>query len=155
MRLSKAWTGLHNHSALPAHQLKTSWQPSVIWLMGLELPSKRFSGTAEFIQDLIAFKDIGGDVIEVTQSFMSGAAGIQKLPQMGFYCKREHHYHKKGLDQLTGSELEWAKAQERVAVAEQQKNAFGATEREWDMMLSVQALKGRDKTAEGIHWRKR
>lgn len=103
-----------------------------------------FAGmTAEFIQDLIAFKDIGGDVIEVTQSFMSGAAGnTRNFRKWGSIVKENTiaaNLHKKGLDQLTGSELEWAKAQERVAVVmEQQKNAFGATEREWDMMLSVQ-----------------
>jgi len=109
-----------------------------------ESEAAQFAGTtAEFIQDLIAFKDIGGDVIEVTQSFMSGAAGnTRNFRKWGSIVKENTiaaNLHEKGLDNLTGSELEWAKAQERVSVVmEQQKNAIGATEREWDMMLSVQ-----------------
>lgn len=103
-----------------------------------------FAGTtAEFIQDLIAFKDVGGDVIEITKAFMSGAAGnTRNFRQWGSIVKEANvqaRLHEKGLDRLTGSELEWAKAQERVAIVmEQQKNAMGATEREWDMFLSVQ-----------------
>ncbi|MFA6732843.1 MAG: hypothetical protein WCS07_08900, partial [Sphaerochaeta sp.] len=104
----------------------------------------KFAGTtAEFIQDLIAFKDVGGDVVEISKAFMSGAAGnTRNFRQWGSIVKEANvqaALHAKGLDRLTGSELEWAKAQERVAIVmEQQKNAMGATEREWDMMLSVQ-----------------
>lgn len=103
-----------------------------------------FAGTtAEFIQDLIAFKDVGGDVIEITKAFMSGAAGNNRnFRQWGSIVKEatvQAKLHEKGLDKLTGSELEWAKAQERVKIVmEQQRNAFGATRREWDMFLSVQ-----------------
>lgn len=103
-----------------------------------------FAGTtAEFIQDLIAFKDVGGDVIEITKAFMSGAAGNNRnFRQWGSIVKEatvQAKLHEKGLDKLTGSELEWAKAQERVKIVmEQQKNALGATRREWDMFLSVQ-----------------
>jgi hypothetical protein len=76
--------------------------------------------TSKFIQDLIAFKDIGGDVIEVTQAFMSGAAGnTRNFRQWGSIVKEatvQARLHEKGLDALTGSSLEWAKAQERVAI---------------------------------------
>ena len=98
--------------------------------------------TAKFIQDLIAFKDVGGDVIEITQAFMSGAVGnTRNFRQWGSIVKEatvEQNLYEKGMADLTGEALEWAKAQERVnMVMSQQKNAMGATEREWDMMLSV------------------
>lgn len=99
--------------------------------------------TAKFIQDLVAFKDIGGDVIEITQAFMSGAAGnTRNFRQWGSVVREatvEARLHAKGLDELTGEALEWAKVQERVAIVmEQQANAVGATEREWDNFLSIQ-----------------
>jgi ABC-type iron transport system FetAB permease component len=48
-------------------------------------------------------------------------------------------FQKQGWENLTGQQLEWAKVQARVnIVLEQQKKAMGATEREWETMLSIQ-----------------
>jgi hypothetical protein len=98
--------------------------------------------TSKFIQDLRAFKDVGGDVIEMSQAFMSGAAGnTRNFRQWGSIVKEanvETILHAKGLDKLTGSALEWAKAQTRVEIVmSQQKNAIGATAREWDQYITV------------------
>ena len=57
--------------------------------------------TSRFIQDLIAFKDIGGDVIEITQGFMSGVAGnTRNFRQWGSIVKEANvqaRLHEKGL----------------------------------------------------------
>ncbi len=98
--------------------------------------------TSMFIQDLIAFKDLTGDVVEISQAFMSGVAGnTRNFRQWGSVVKESTvlaSLHAKGLANLTGQELEWAKAQERAnIVMEQQRNAIGATEREWHMLINV------------------
>lgn len=98
--------------------------------------------TSKFIQDLMAFKDIGGDVVEISKAFMSGVAGnTRNFRQWGSIVKESTvlaNLHAKGLDKLTGQELEWAKAQERTRIVmEQQKNAMGATQREWDHLVTV------------------
>lgn len=93
-------------------------------------------------QDIIAFKDINMSLEEFAQNFMSGAAGnLRNFRTFGSIVKEsavQAELAKKGLDKLTGSELELAKMTTRAEMAlEQQKNAMGATEREWDTMLSV------------------
>lgn len=93
-------------------------------------------------QDIIAFKDIDMSLEEFAQNFMSGAAGnLRNFRTFGSIVKESAvnaELAKKGLDKLTGSELELAKMTTRAEMAlEQQKNAIGATKREWDTMLSV------------------
>lgn len=94
-------------------------------------------------QDIIAFKDINMSLEEFAQNFMSGAAGnLRNFRTFGSIVRESAvnaELAKKGLDKLTGSELELAKMTIRAEMAlEQQKNALGATQREWDTMLSVQ-----------------
>ena len=94
-------------------------------------------------QDIIAFKDINMSLEEFAQNFMSGAAGnLRNFRTFGSIVRESAvnaELAKKGLDKLTGSELELAKMTTRAEMAlEQQKNAIGATQREWDTMLSVQ-----------------
>lgn len=103
-------------------------------------------------QDIIAFKDINMSLEEFAQNFMSGAAGnLRNFRTFGSIVKESAvnaELAKKGLDKLTGAELELAKMTTRAEMAlEQQKNAIGATKREWDTMLSVnrryeEAVKG-------------
>ena len=103
-------------------------------------------------QDIIAFKDIDMSLEEFAQNFMSGAAGnLRNFRTFGSIVKESAvnaELAKKGLDKLTGAELELAKMTTRAEMAlEQQKNAIGATKREWDTMLSVnrryeEAVKG-------------
>ena len=93
-------------------------------------------------QDIIAFKDINMSLEEFAQNFMSGAAGnLRNFRTFGSIVKESAvnaELAKKGLDKLTGSQLELAKMTTRAEMAlEQQKNAMGATTREWDTMLSV------------------
>ena len=94
-------------------------------------------------QDIIAFKDINMSLEEFALNFMSGAAGnLRNFRTFGSIVRESAvnaELAKKGLDNLTGSELELAKMTTRAEMAlEQQKNAIGATQREWDTMLSVQ-----------------
>lgn len=93
-------------------------------------------------QDIIAFKDIDMSLEEFAQNFMSGAAGnLRNFRTFGSIVKESAVQAKlaaDGLDQLTGSQLELAKMTARATLAlEQQSNAYGATEREWDSILSV------------------
>lgn len=93
-------------------------------------------------QDIIAFKDINMSLEEFAQNFMSGAAGnLRNFRTFGSIVKEsavQARLASEGLDQLTGSELELAKMTTRATIAlEQQENAMGATQREWDTMLSV------------------
>ena len=97
---------------------------------------------SKFLQDLRAFKDIGGDVQTMTQAYMSGAAGnTRNFRQWGSIVKENTvlaRLHESGMDKLTGTALEWAKAQTRVnIVMEQQQNAMGATAREWEQLITV------------------
>ena len=107
--------------------------------------SESLSTASEWVrqfQDIIAFKDINMSLEEFAQNFMSGAAGnLRNFRTFGSIVKESAvnaELAAKGLDKLTGSELELAKMTTRAEMAlEQQKNAMGATEREWDTMLSV------------------
>lgn len=94
-------------------------------------------------QDIIAFKDINMSLEEFAQNFMSGAAGnLRNFRTFGSIVRESAvnaELAKRGLDKLTGSELELAKMTVRAEMAlEQQKNAMGAAQREWDSMLSIQ-----------------
>lgn len=93
-------------------------------------------------QDIIAFKDINMSLEEFAQNFMSGAAGnLRNFRTFGSIVKESAvnaRLAAEGMDTLTGSELELAKMTTRATIAlEQQENAMGATQREWDTMLSV------------------
>ena len=93
-------------------------------------------------QDIIAFKNINMSLEEFAQNFMSGAAGnLRNFRTFGSIVKEsavQARLAAQGLDKLTGSQLELAKMTARAEMAlEQQANAIGATEREWDTMLSV------------------
>lgn len=97
----------------------------------------------EYFNDIIAFKDIDMSLEEFAQNFMSGAAGnLRNFRTFGSIVKEsavQARLLEKGLTNLSGSELELAKMTTRAEIAlEQQKNAIGATQREWDTMLSVQ-----------------
>ena len=100
------------------------------------------TGWVKQFQDIIAFKDINMSLEEFAQNFMSGAAGnLRNFRTFGSIVKESAvnaRLAAQGLDKLTGSQLELAKMTTRAEMAlEQQKNAMGATEREWDTMLSV------------------
>lgn len=100
------------------------------------------SGWVSKFQDIIAFKDLDVSLEEFAQNFMSGAAGnLRNFRTFGSIVKESAvnaRLAAEGYDQLTGSELELAKMTTRANMAlEQQANAMGATEREWDTMLSI------------------
>ena len=100
------------------------------------------TGWVKQFQDIIAFKDINMSLEEFAQNFMSGAAGnLRNFRTFGSIVKESAvnaRLAAEGLDKLTGSQLELAKMTTRATMAlEQQKNAVGATEREWDTMLSI------------------
>lgn len=107
--------------------------------------TQSLSMSAEWVkqfQDIIAFKDINMSLEEFAQNFMSGAAGnLRNFRTFGSIVKESAvnaRLAAQGLDKLTGSQLELAKMTTRATIAlEQQKNAMGATEREWDTMLSI------------------
>lgn len=97
--------------------------------------------TAAF-SDIIAFKDINMTVEEFAQNFMSGAAGnLRNFRTFGSIVKEtavNAELAKRGLSDLTGEDLELQKMVIRATMAlDQQKNAMGATEREWDTVLSI------------------
>jgi len=97
---------------------------------------------AKQLQDIIAFKDLNMSLEEFAQTFMSGAAGnLRNFRTFGSIVKEsavEARLASEGLDKLTGSELELAKMTARAEIAlEQQANAIGATQREWETILSV------------------
>ena len=110
--------------------------------MGTAQSLSKASSWVKQFQDIIAFKDINMTLEEFAQNFMSGAAGnLRNFRTFGSIVKESAvnaRLAAEGLDKLTGSQLELAKMTTRATMAlEQQKNAVGATEREWDTMLSV------------------
>lgn len=110
--------------------------------MGTSESLEKASDWVKYFQDIIAFKDINMSLEEFAQTFMSGAAGnLRNFRTFGSIVKEstvQAELLRKGLDGLSGSELELAKMVTRAELAlEQQKNAMGATEREWNTMLSV------------------
>lgn len=93
-------------------------------------------------QDIIAFKDIDMSLEEFANSFMAGVAGnTRNFRTFGSIVKEtdvKMRLAKEGLDGLTGSQLELQKAIIRGNIAlEQQANAVGATQREWNSTLSI------------------
>lgn len=97
---------------------------------------------AEQFQDIIAFKDIDMSLEEFAQNFMSGAAGnLRNFRTFGSIVKEsavQAELAAKGLDKLTGEQLELQKMVIRANMAlNQQANAMGATEREWNTTLSI------------------
>lgn len=110
--------------------------------MGTAQSLSTSAGWIQQFQDIIAFKDINMSLEEFAQNFMSGAAGnLRNFRTFGSIVKESAvnaRLAAQGLDKLTGSQLELAKMTARAEMAlEQQANAMGATEREWDTMLSV------------------
>jgi len=95
------------------------------------------------LSDIMAFKDIGGTIVENAQSIMSGIAGnTENFRKYGSIVKEsaiQTELLKRGLSDLTGQQLEAAKATVRMDLfLKSQKNSIGATAREWDNMASVQ-----------------
>lgn len=110
--------------------------------MGIADSLEKAAEWAQQFADIIAFKDINMSLDEFAQNFMSGAAGnLRNFRTFGSIVKEsavQARLMAEGLDKLTGSELELAKMTARAEIAlEQQKNSMGATEREWETMLSV------------------
>lgn len=110
--------------------------------MGTAESLKMAEDWVQVFQDIIAFKDINMSLEEFAQNFMSGAAGnLRNFRTFGSIVKEsavQARLAAEGLDGLTGEQLELAKMTTRANMAlEQQKNAIGATKREWDTMLSV------------------
>lgn len=96
----------------------------------------------EAFSDIIAFKDINMSVEEFAQNFMSGAAGnLRNFRTFGSIVKESAvnaELAKRGLSDLSGEELELEKMVIRATMAlDQQANAMGATQSEWDTALSV------------------
>lgn len=93
-------------------------------------------------QDIIAFKDINMSLDEFASNFMSGASGnLKNFRSFGSIVKESNvnaRLLKEGLSDLQGEELELAKMTTRANMAlEQQANAIGATQREWNTTQSV------------------
>ena len=92
--------------------------------------------------DIIAFKDIKKDLDTFASDVMAGFLGnTRNLRSIGAVVKDsavQLELAKRGMDNLTGSELELAKMNIRAEMTfNQLANASGATKREWDSMLSV------------------
>lgn len=108
------------------------------------MEAAQFSETvAKSLSDIMAFRDVQGTISDFAQRFMSGASGnVQNFRALGSVVREtmvDLELQKQGWDNLTGQQLEWAKVQARVnIVLEQQKKAIGATEREWETLLSIQ-----------------
>ena len=110
--------------------------------MGIADSLAQASQWVKQFQDIIAFKDLNMSLEEFAQNFMSGAAGnLRNFRTFGSIVKESAvnaELAAQGLDKLTGSQLELAKMTTRANLAlKQQENAIGATEREWDSMLSI------------------
>ena len=156
-KLSTVFTGLERSANSMAQSLSSSLgvagstAASALSTVG-DLLQAQGMGTADSLatasswisqfQDIIAFKDINMSLEEFAQNFMSGAAGnLRNFRTFGSIVKEsavQARLAAQGLDKLTGSQLELAKMTARAEMAlEQQANAIGATEREWDTMLSV------------------
>jgi|GEM_PF-3061658 len=95
------------------------------------------------LSDIMAFRDVSGTISDFSQRFMSGASGnVENYRAIGSIVREgmvDLELQKQGWAGLTGQSLEWAKVQARVnIVLEQQSKAMGATEREWESMLSIQ-----------------
>ncbi len=110
--------------------------------MGTNASLEKASEWVEKFQDIIAFKDINMDLEEFAQNFMSGAAGnLRNFRTFGSIVKEsavQAELAKRGLDSLSGSQLELEKMTIRAEMAlEQQANAIGATAREWETTLSI------------------
>jgi len=110
--------------------------------MGTSASLTTSSEWAKQFQDIIAFKDINMSLEEFAQNFMSGAAGnLRNFRTFGSIVKESAvnaELAKKGMDKLTGSQLELAKMTTRAELAlRQQANAMGATKREWETTLSI------------------
>ena len=93
-------------------------------------------------QDIIAFKDIEKDLDTFASDVMAGFLGnTRNLRSIGAVVKDsavQLELAKRGMDNLTGSELELAKMNIRAEMTfNQLAKASGATKREWDSMLSV------------------
>jgi hypothetical protein len=108
------------------------------------MEAAQFSETvAASLSDIMAFRDVQGNISDFAQRFMSGASGnVENFRSIGSVVREsmvDLELQKQGWENLTGQALEWAKVKARVnIVLEQQKKAMGATEREWDSMLSIQ-----------------
>ena len=108
------------------------------------MEAAQFSETvAKSLSDIMAFRDVQGTISDFAQRFMSGASGnVENFRAIGSIVRQsmvDLELQKQGWENLTGQALEWAKVQARVnIVLEQQKKAMGATEREWDTLLSIQ-----------------
>ena len=108
------------------------------------MEAAQFSETvAKSLSDIMAFRDVQGTISDFAERFMSGASGnVQNFRALGSVVRAtmvDLELQKQGWENLTGQALEWAKVQARVnIVLEQQKKAIGATEREWETMLSIQ-----------------
>jgi hypothetical protein len=108
------------------------------------IEAAKFSETvASSLSDIMAFRDVQGSISDFAQRFMSGASGnVENFRAIGSIVRQsmvDLELQKQGWENLTGQALEWAKVQARVnIVMEQQRKAMGATEREWDSMLSLQ-----------------
>lgn len=156
-KLSTVFTGLEDSAKAAASAIAndlgvaTSTAASALSTVG-DLLQAQGMGTSESLttatswvsqfQDIIAFKDLNMTLEEFAQNFMSGAAGnLRNFRTFGSIVKESAvnaRLAAEGYDKLTGSELELAKMTTRATMAlEQQENAIGATEREWDSMLSI------------------
>lgn len=110
--------------------------------MGTAESLKTAKEWVEQFQDIIAFKDINMDLAEFATNFMSGATGnLRNFRTFGSIVKESAVQAKlaeKGLDGLSDSQLELEKMVIRANMAlEQQANAIGATNREWDTTQSI------------------
>ena len=110
--------------------------------MGATESLEKASEWVSKFQDIIAFKDINMDLSEFATNFMSGATGnLRNFRTFGSIVKESAvnaELAKEGLSDLSDEEEELAKMVTRAELAlEQQANAMGATQSEWDTTLSI------------------
>lgn len=156
-KLSTVFAGLEDSASSAAEKLSTSigvaksTAASALSTVADMLQAQGM-GTAESLQtatewvekfqDIIAFKDVNMTLEEFATNFMSGATGnLRNFRTFGSIVKEstvQTELAKKGLDSLSGSQLNLAKMVTRAEMAlEQQANAIGATGREWETTQSI------------------
>lgn len=97
-----------------------------------------FAKTAAQVNlDLVSFKNISGDISTTMQTFASGLAGnLENFRKLGIIITQTEINSRlaaKGMDKLTGSALQFAKAQETLTIVQEKAaNAMGDMEKTLD-----------------------
>lgn len=109
----------------------------IIGLGGTERQALKFAETAtKLTMDITSFKNISGDLNTIFQKTASGLAGnLENFRKMGYIITQNEvnaRLAKKGMDNLTGSALQLAQMQERLAILTEK-----ATKAQGDMVRTL------------------